>query len=43
LLVLLLVTDMTAFADAMKKTGVPMDWAPSSRGYMAVVVKLVVA
>ena len=32
--VLVLLTDMTAFADAMKEVGVSMDQVPSNRGYM---------
>ncbi|HRQ05563.1 MAG TPA: V-type ATP synthase subunit B [Nitrosomonas halophila] len=32
--VLVLLTDMTAFADAMKEVGVAMDQVPSNRGYM---------
>jgi V/A-type H+-transporting ATPase subunit B len=32
--VLVLMTDMTAFADAMKEVGVSMDQVPSNRGYM---------
>jgi V/A-type H+-transporting ATPase subunit B len=32
--VLVLLTDMTAFADALKEVGVAMDQVPSNRGYM---------
>lgn len=32
--VLVLLTDMTAFADAMKEVGVAMEHVPSNRGYM---------
>ncbi|KIH77240.1 V/A-type H+-transporting ATPase subunit B [Geoalkalibacter ferrihydriticus] len=32
--VLVLLTDMTAFADALKEIGVAMDQVPSNRGYM---------
>ena len=32
--VLVLLTDMTAFADAMKEIGISMEQVPSSRGYM---------
>ena len=32
--VLVLLTDMTAFADALKEVGIAMDQVPSNRGYM---------
>ncbi len=32
--VLVLLTDMTAFADALKEVGISMDQVPSNRGYM---------
>ena len=32
--VLVLLTDMTAYADAMKEVGVSMERVPATRGYM---------
>lgn len=37
--VLVLATDMTAYADAMKEVGISMERVPANRGYMGICIR----